>query len=440
MSEELTPITRIEEYLDAIVDGGTPPLEDVTRVETFLDCIYNSQVCALTPVTRIETYLAKISGASVTLPDEPVTRVEQYLAKIAGEDVAIPDEPVTRIEEWLAEWANGGSPEYATVTGSIASFVTLRAAPLKELVVDIEPVQSGSGDPSPDNVRPISGWTGANVTRTGKNILSPTLYSGGTYNPTVGSKLNLSVSPTQLTDNGNGTFTITTSSTWRYYTLIAPIINGEKYYRKISWSSTGQFGISIGYLQKDGTVNSVYNNTSASGSFSGTLKPDNPTNAYYYITFSNRGTASCTITITEPQIEFGTTETAYEPYAGNTYSADWTDAAGTVYSGTLTINEDGSGSVKARPYYASYNGETLVGPWVSSMDKYVSGATPTTGAQVVDLGGTETSTNLTSGQVTALLGQNYVWADTGDVSVTYYYPGTTASPIVGVGTVNNMVI
>ena len=42
--------------------------------------------------------------------------------------------------------------------------------PVKNFVINIEPVQSGSGDPSPDNVRPISGWTGANVNANGTTI------------------------------------------------------------------------------------------------------------------------------------------------------------------------------------------------------------------------------------------------------------------------------
>lgn len=32
-----------------------------------------------------------------------------------------------------------------------------------EVTVSIEPIQSGTGDPSPDNIRPITGWTGCNV-------------------------------------------------------------------------------------------------------------------------------------------------------------------------------------------------------------------------------------------------------------------------------------
>ena len=40
---------------------------------------------------------------------------------------------------------------------------------LKALTVDIEPVQDGEGNPSPENVRPITGWTGCIIVR------SPTL-------------------------------------------------------------------------------------------------------------------------------------------------------------------------------------------------------------------------------------------------------------------------
>ena len=49
--------------------------------------------------------------------------------------------------------------------------------PFRVLKGYINPVQSGSGDPSPSNVRPITGWTGMNV------VVSPTLdaQDGTTY-------------------------------------------------------------------------------------------------------------------------------------------------------------------------------------------------------------------------------------------------------------------
>lgn len=52
-----------------------------------------------------------------------------------------------------------------SATGAIASFPDgADGIPVKDLKVAIEPVQSGSGDPSPTNIRPISGRNGAEVT------------------------------------------------------------------------------------------------------------------------------------------------------------------------------------------------------------------------------------------------------------------------------------
>lgn len=52
-------------------------------------------------------------------------------------------------------------PGYAS--GDIVT-IEAAAAPLNKCVVDILNVQSGTGDPSPMNIRPISGWSSVNVT------------------------------------------------------------------------------------------------------------------------------------------------------------------------------------------------------------------------------------------------------------------------------------
>lgn len=54
-------------------------------------------------------------------------------------------------------------------SGDIVSFDDGEDLPLAGLKVGIEPLQSGSGDPSPSNVRPISGWTGCNLSVVGDN-------------------------------------------------------------------------------------------------------------------------------------------------------------------------------------------------------------------------------------------------------------------------------
>lgn len=58
-----------------------------------------------------------------------------------------------------------------TETGNPATFETNIARPLTKFEVPLLPVQSGSGDPSHDNVRPISGWSGVTVTANGQTVL-----------------------------------------------------------------------------------------------------------------------------------------------------------------------------------------------------------------------------------------------------------------------------
>ena len=65
---------------------------------------------------------------------------------------------------------------WKTVSGSLIHITDALASPMRKCEVTLEPIQAGSGDPSPDNVRPITGRTGCEVTRTGKNIL-PNNYS-----------------------------------------------------------------------------------------------------------------------------------------------------------------------------------------------------------------------------------------------------------------------
>lgn len=48
--------------------------------------------------------------------------------------------------------------------------------------VSFQPKQAGSGDPSPENIRPISGWDKVQVTRCGKNLLPISSLSVPVYN------------------------------------------------------------------------------------------------------------------------------------------------------------------------------------------------------------------------------------------------------------------
>ena len=81
----------------------------------------------------------------------------------------------------LGEWG-----ETETYSGSIVSFDGTETTAIKSLKVNITPKQSGTGDPSPSNVRPISGWDSVAVhisatTSGGSTIttnLPQTVYGG----------------------------------------------------------------------------------------------------------------------------------------------------------------------------------------------------------------------------------------------------------------------
>lgn len=89
----------------------------------------------------------------------------------------------------LLKGATGGSKAVeAEVTGNPVTFLTDLAKPLKSLLVPFLPVQSGSGDPSPQNIRPILPWNGLKVWNGGKNLLPESAVEYGSYN-TSGEKL-----------------------------------------------------------------------------------------------------------------------------------------------------------------------------------------------------------------------------------------------------------
>lgn len=72
-------------------------------------------------------------------------------------------------------------------------------------------------------------------------------------------------------------------------------------------------------------------------------------------------------------------------------------------------------------YIASYNGETLPSTWISSMDEYAEGTSPTTGAEVCYELANPISTNLTPSLIKSLNGLNNLSVDCGEVIELEYF-------------------
>lgn len=80
----------------------------------------------------------------------------------------------------------------------VVSFVTNVAMPTK-ITCQFSPVQDGTGDPSPDNVHPISGWAGCKIGRNGNNFLkvaSGSLDTGGIVVTSDGENITVTGTPT----------------------------------------------------------------------------------------------------------------------------------------------------------------------------------------------------------------------------------------------------
>jgi len=293
--------------------------------------------------------------------------------------------------------------------------------PLKTLTANIVPAQAGSGDPSPDNVRAITGYTGVSVTRTANNISDPDKYVyGTTYGIT-------------RTDNGGGVIGISgtaTGSSVRTISLNAAdyehstlLKAGHTYYIDGFWTglepSTSTIRLDVRPTNAGGTV--LFHEGTSGG-----YTPD----ADVYVRINLRIAASYAVpagVTCSPVLSIDVKPSEFESYVGETYPVTLPSAVGTFYGGTLNVYSDGSGTLTVdRAEIASYAGETLPGEWISDRDVYSAGTTPTTGAQVVYKLATPTTYALSAVQVAIMLnGVNNVWTDAAGTLTAEYYANTS---------------
>jgi hypothetical protein len=286
-------------------------------------------------------------------------------------------------------------------SGAIASFPDgSDDYPVVELTAAINAIQAGEGDPSPENVRPISGWTACKVTRTGKNLA---LLAESTKND--------SQACTYVFEN-NG-INITAINKYGRASFIVPVKSGQQY--TISFYGYGTANFKKVYFNDSAEWLDSYGRISLTETRTKYTKTITATSDILFVGFYATNTGEDGNMIVEDfMVEVGDAATAYEAYNGTTYDIDFDQ---TIYGGT--INATTGELTITHANIASYNGETINEPWISSMDVYESGATPTTGAQVVYPLTTPQTYQLTPTQVNTLLGENYIEADTGDVYVKY---------------------
>ena len=109
-----------------------------------------------------------------------------------------------------------------------------------------------------------------------------------------------------------------------------------------------------------------------------------------------------------------------DPQDATIYTTNFVDSGNplTVYGGYIDVISGLLTVTDAN--IASYAGEALPSTWISDRDAYTSGGTPTTGAQVVYKLASALNYQLTAQQINDLVGQNYIWADTGSIKEVGY--------------------
>ena len=176
----------------------------------------------------------------------------------------------------------------------------------------IEEGQTATSYAPYSNICPISGWAGANVTRTGKNLFDGTFIantmivdSTGEYYANEYHKCS-----NRILAKENTTYTL----------------SGTDLHKRTG-TATSAANVTIAYYKVDGT----YIRREAPDTSANTYKTvTTPANTAFVI-FQVGGQA------TNVMLEESATETTYEPYTGNTYSITFPSEAGTVYGGTLDV-------------------------------------------------------------------------------------------------------
>jgi len=333
----------------------------------------------------------------------------------------------------------------------IATFSDGANLPLASLKVGIEPIQEGSGDPSPTNIRPISGWDEVDVSVNGANVWDEE-WENGYWNVNTGHSV----------ENNN----------YIRCKNYIPITPNNTY--KLANSATSTVKNEVLFFDKDKNIVS-YVDCMGGANFT------TPSNCYFIKFYMNINYGS--IYNNDISINYPSTDTSYHAYNGHTYTIPFTDSQGNpievfggeldVVNGVLTVDRvlntiDQNSTIQFRStgraltfitdayntvtmggvnlicdklksaYYSNYdsaqNGEIAtvsgstaqtgisfkISDSITSLDELKAWLTSNPLTIVTNLA-TPLTIQLTPTAVKSLLGSNNVWGDCGQISEGQYF-------------------
>ena len=416
------------------------------------------------------TYTVSDNDVSVTANNQyarasfaiPVVEGETYTVSLVGSGTGDNNAVYLRgLNPWSAtsEEGNYGTPTVSNNTNVRITFTAVSNTLYLGLYVTttgttgtmtLNNVQLEKGSSATDfapyaNICPITGWTGANIWHTGKNVLDTTRTENGTYDNNTGAKIAGSGSQKRTT------YDIAVNAGSKVVSSNSASHNMRAFF----WKRSGEYVGTV--LLASGTATTV------------------PANAELMRVASS---GSGFVVGETYQIEFNSTPTEYEAFNGTILPISWQTEAGTVYGGNLDVTTGVltvdtqrfvmDGTTRKVTYTTVASGYTLflglapsasiVGagttakPYLSNMFRmkytaavgqaYMSGAN---GQQITMYLPDQTIDNLddandwlaqnqpefvvalatpvtyqlTPQEVDTLLGDNNIWSDTGDTTVIY---------------------
>lgn len=288
----------------------------------------------------------------------------------------------TMLRRWRGADVPTGREYQQTVsadTGSASLSIDNAQGQLRSVALEMGCVakQAGSGDPSLENIRAISGRESVDVRACGKNLLPP-----------QDTRTAIGVTLTVQEDGGlhlSGTCTSAAGNPVLFVVLMGTILDGQYIFSMGNAEAVGTH-LQMRLLESnDAQVSTVPTNFGAStANATNTFTLDNQYVYGWAIRIGGGETYDVTL---YPQLEAGDTATAFEPYrsmGGGTVTPTEPLYGLPDAKDTVEVSTDGDVTVTRRTgYIASYSDESLPGVWISSHDVYAAGTTPTTGAQVV---------------------------------------------------------
>ena len=249
--------------------GATPALE-IGQVET---------------LEPDQPATAEFSGT----PEKPVLSLGIPQGQPGKDGVQLNDDAINTTEAWSSKKIVDTLCPAFSVSGNPVTCNPVEDYPLSA-VVTLEPKQAGTGDPSPENVRPISGWDEVTVNVRGKNLLA---YPGEVVIPQ-----NIYALPIKDSELGSAIkqlprdIQLVMTANWSYYTESST-------YKTIILCEEG---LTNSIKFKDGKPVTI---------------PKNYNIDTIFMYCGDNKTQDCIVS--NIQFEAGSTPTPYEPYQGDTY-------------------------------------------------------------------------------------------------------------------------